>query len=976
MTEAGRESYWRSLERLERLAADQGEFPDDAELKAQGMARRRMLQLMGASFALAGLASCRRPEETIVPFVRAPEGYVPGAVRRFATTMPLGRASFGAVVESREGRPIKIEGNGLHPASRGAASAWMQAAILDLYDPDRLAGVLARGEGAFEPSSWEDFAEAWRSLAPALERKRGRGLAVLTTPFASPALARLAGLFRERFPEAAWVAYEPLGDENLHRGMELLTGRPLQPIYHLDRARRVLSLDADFLLKETGALTWARDFAASRRDPDEMGRLYVVESTLTLTGANADHRIALSSRDITDFTRRLAKRILKPDLELAPLPDAIAEAADAIAADLESFPERALIVAGRSQPPEVHAIALAMNEALGAFGSTLTLASLSDEARESTPALTRLAGEMARGEIETLAILGGNPVYDAPADLDLASGVSRVGHVIHLSTHANETSRLAHWLLPEAHFLEAWGDARSLDGTPSLIQPLVHPLHGGKSVLEVLSVFVQDAMSDGFGLVRDAWIPGILGEDDVERKWGRALHDGVYAEATSSETVAIDRARMKEATRSLGRPTERPDGLVGIELAFTLSSSVHDGRFANNGWLQELPDPVTKLTWDNAALVSPRTAAELGLKAGDVVTLSLEGRSLDAPVLVLPGQADRAIALALGYGRTSAGRVGDGVGANANAIRTSGSPFVATGVRLTRTGRRHALAITQEHGSMEGRDLVRESPSHDSHDRKHSEPPLPLWPLWTPPAATGEHQWGMAIDLSSCQGCNACITACQAENNIPLVGKEQVLRGREMHWLRVDRYFAGEPENPRVVFQLVPCMHCENAPCEQVCPVGATVHDSEGLNAMVYNRCIGTRYCSNNCPYKVRRFNFFNYTKELPEIVSMAMNPDVTVRSRGVMEKCTYCVQRIHEVKRSAKLEGRTLADGEVKTACQETCPAEAITFGDVSDPESRVSALKASGRNYVLLEELHHRPRTSYLTKVRNPNPSWRLDG
>ena len=462
----------------------------------------------------------------------------------------------------------------------------------------------------------------------------------------------------------------------------------------------------------------------------------------------------------------------------------------------------------------------------------------------------------------------------------------------------------------------------------------------------------------------------------MERKWGRALHDGVYAEATSSETVAIDRARMKEATRSLGRPTERPDGLVGIELVFTLSSSVHDGRFANNGWLQELPDPVTKLTWDNAALVSPRTAGELGLETGDVVTLSLEGRSLDAPILVLPGQADGAIALALGYGRTSAGRVGDGVGANANAIRTSGSPFVATGVRLTRTGRRHALAITQEHWAMEGRDLVRESPSHDSHDGKHPEPPLPLWPLWTPPAATGEHQWSMAIDLSSCQGCNACITACQAENNIPLVGKEQVLRGREMHWLRVDRYFAGEPENPRVVFQPVPCMHCENAPCEQVCPVSATVHDSEGLNAMVYNRCIGTRYCSNNCAYKVRRFNFFDYTKELPEIVSMAMNPDVTVRSRGVMEKCTYCVQRIHEAKRSAKLEGRTLADGEVKTACQETCPAEAIVFGDVSDPESRVSALKAGGRNYVLLEDLNHRPRTSYLTKVRNPNPSWRFDG
>jgi molybdopterin-containing oxidoreductase family iron-sulfur binding subunit len=965
---AASDRYWRSLERREVASAGSKEFPEGVDLAPEGLPRRRLLQMMGASFALAGLASCRRPEETIVPFVQAPEDYAPGAVHRYATTITLGRAAFGAIVESREGRPVKIEGNPLHPASRGASSAWMQAAILELYDPDRASGVLKHGgrEAAFEASSWEDFAEFWRSLAPTLEERRGRGLAVLTTPSASPALTRLAGLFRERFPQALWVAYEPLPDENVHRGAELLIGRPLRPIYHFDRSRRILSLDADFLLKETGSLTWSRDFATSRRNPDDMSRLYVVESTLSLTGANADHRIPLPSREVAGFARLVAKRILKLDMEVEPLSGEVAAAADAIAVDLESSYGRSLIVAGRNQAPHVHALALALNEALGALGSTLTVAPVSEVGCGSTEALAHLAGEMNRGEIETLAVLGGNPAYDAPGDLELASALSKVPRVVQLSTHENETSRFAHWLLPEAHFLEVWGDARSLDGTPSLIQPLL----GGKSVLEVLSLLVHGAMTEGPSLVRDAWIPGILGEDDVENKWSRAVHDGVYLETASTEAITIDGSRIEEVIRSLPPSGEVRDAL---ELSFTLSSSVYDGRFANNGWLQELPDPITRLTWDNAALLSPRTAAELGVETGDVVTLSLESRSLDAPVLVLPGQADGSIALALGYGRTAAGRVGDGIGTNANAIRTSRSPFFATGVRLTKAGRRHALAMTQEHWSMEGRDLVRESPSHDSHDGRHSEPPLPLW---TPPALTGEHQWGMAIDLSSCQGCNACITACQAENNIPIVGKDQVLRGREMHWLRVDRYFVGEPEAPRVAFQPVPCMHCENAPCEQVCPVGATVHDAEGLNAMVYNRCIGTRYCSNNCAYKVRRFNFLNYTKGLPEIISMAMNPDVTVRSRGVMEKCTYCVQRIHESKRSAKLEGRALADGEVKTACQETCPAEAITFGDVSDPESRVSSLKASGRNYVLLEELNHRPRTSYLTKVRNPNPSWRLGG
>ncbi|MFQ5789283.1 MAG: TAT-variant-translocated molybdopterin oxidoreductase [Acidobacteriota bacterium] len=994
MSQAGThqdKKYWRSLERLLDSPAlrDQlaGEFPEGAVDPPSGMSRRSLLKLMGASFALAGLASCRRPEEAIVPFVKAPEDLVPGVPKQYATTMPFGTSAYGVLVESHEGRPTKVEGNRLHPSSQGAASSWMQAAILDLYDPDRSPRVLERVDGNFHASTWARFIDSWQRTASEMEASGGTGLAVLVEAYSSPALSRLAALFQERFPKARWVVYEPVGDENLFEGLRLATGKAYRPVYHLEKAKRMLALDSDFLSAESESVRSAKGFAAGRKVTsrgDEMNRLYVVESTMSLTGANADHRLALRSAQIPALCAALALELrdlglpldLPREVSPLPLPRTALLKLKTIARDLARWPGQALVLAGRRQPPELHALVFAVNRAIGALGRTFSLGELRDVGWGKTSDLCALVEEMNQGRTSTLVLLGGNPAYNAPADLDFEEALQRVKQTIQLSTGRNETSRLADWHLPQAHFLEAWGDARSREGLVSIIQPLIAPLFEARSLLEVLGVLVRDQASDGFGLVRDAWLGGVLGDEDVEARWNRALHDGILEAGTLPLVTATleEGAAERAFTALLGAPPANES--EGFEIVFTPSHAVFDGRFANNGWLQELPDPVTKLTWDNAVLVSPGTAGELQIKTGDRVRLELRGRQLEAPVFVLPGQADGSVALALGYGRTAAGRVGDGVGVNAYLLRHSKALHFDGGLRIQPTRRSHPFAQTQEHWEMEGRDLVREASLDEYRQGSHfasrrQDEPRPL-PLWQEHSYSEGYQWGMAIDLGACVGCNACVTACQAENNTPIVGKEQVARGREMHWLRVDRYFAGAASDPEVVFQPVPCMHCENAPCEQVCPVAATVHDREGLNSMVYNRCIGTRYCSNNCPYKVRRFNFFNYTKDLPETVRMAMNPDVTVRSRGVMEKCTYCVQRINETKIKAKQAGRSVRDGEIQTACQQTCPTEAIVFGDINDLESRVTQLKGQDRNYVLLEELHHKPRTSYLAKLRNPNPEW----
>ncbi|MGD9765324.1 MAG: TAT-variant-translocated molybdopterin oxidoreductase [Candidatus Binatia bacterium] len=980
MSGARERHYWKSPGELNGSAEFQEwrerEFLAGAADAPDGITRRTMLQLAGASLCLAGFASCRRPVESIVPYVNAPEQIVPGVPLRYATAMPVGANALGLVVESHEGRPTKIEGNELHPASRGAASAWAQAAIYGLYDPDRARALVRRGGAATTAPTWKDFAEHWTKIHAELGADQGAGFAVLLEPYNSPTTARLVAKLRERFPAARIVAFAPLGDENAYAGIAAAAGAAYEPAYHFDRARVILSLDADFLLADRDAVRHARGFADGRRmaaPGDAMNRLYAVESALTITGVAADHRLRLPSSRIAAFTAALAA-----ELGLAPAGAAATEIDGkwlaAVARDLKQNAGQSLIVAGAHQPAAVHAAVACLNNALGSIGTTVTYTDAIDSARSRTDDLRQLVADMHGGRMKTLVVMGGNPAYDAPADFDFAAALAKVPNRIRLGAYVDETSAACEWHLPEAHFLEAWGDARAVGGTLSVVQPLIAPLFGGKSAIEVLALLESGEERPGYDLVRETWQP-LLGAN-FERAWSRALHDGVLADSEQTPVaIQIDMAALDALVGSALVTAPAPTA-ERLELVFRPSAAVYDGRFANNAWLQELPEPVTKLTWDNAALLSQATASALGVNSGDLVRLTLRDRQVDAAALVLPGSADHSVTLALGYGRQAAGRVGNGTGFDVYRLRTSESPGFDLGLQLQRLGGTYPLSVTSQHWSMEGRVIAQQAPldeyrRHPALAREHEEHLPPQKSPWEEHRYATSPQWGMTIDLNSCIGCNACIVACQSENNIPVVGKDQVARGREMQWIRVDRYFAGRPEAPdSIIFQPVPCQQCENAPCEQVCPVAATVHDQEGLNVMVYNRCIGTRYCSNNCPYKVRRFNFYNFTVDMPRTLELAQNPDVTVRSRGVMEKCSYCVQRVNRGKIDAKLAGRELADGDVKTACQQTCPTQAIQFGNLRDPQSTVVALKASERNYNLLPELNARPRTTYLLRLRNPNP------
>jgi molybdopterin-containing oxidoreductase family iron-sulfur binding subunit len=1044
-------TYWRSLAQIEGRpeARDflEREFPEGASELPDGITRRDMMMLLGASLSLAGVAGCRRPVEEIVPYVTAPEEIVPGIPRYYATTMPFRRSAYGLVVESHEGRPTKIEGNPSHPSTLGASSSLVQASVLGLYDPDRSQSVTLKGAR----KSWNDFVTAWGQLAEAHTADGGASLAVLSESFSSPTLARLVSELRNRSPKLQWATYDAVSDESRLAGLRHATGRDLDLVLRLDRAAVILALDADPLLTDPEMIRHARGFADGRRagaSGGAMNRLYAVEGVYSLTGAMADHRLRLESRQIAPFLGALAARLGAPGARSftgAGVAGVDARWIDAVAKDLAANRGKGLIVAGERQPPAVHAAVCALNTHLGNTGATVSYHETKDAALPSVSSLTSLVSSMKAGAVQTLVILGGNPVFDAPADLDFASAMAKVPHSIALGHAVDETSSKAEWHIPRAHYLESWGDARAVGGMLSVVQPLILPLFGGRTPVEVLGLMVGGKDRPGYDIVRETWKP-ILGEAEFDKKWNRVLHDGLLAGSGLPEVVPnlagepfaelarlIGRLRAGGASASAQSATARPrrssksevgsaspaeasaeagagagaagsrqaaaGSPGGLELVFLPSPSLHDGRFANDGWRQELPDPLTKLTWDNPALVSPKTAEGLGIATEDVVRLEYAGRLLELPVWVLPGMADGVVALTLGYGRQRAGRIGSGVGFDTFKVRVSKAPGFDSGVRLTKLGRRYALSATQDHGSMEGRPLVREATvgerrsemaasaqgeaghaADSEHGPKGEKVPGALgvfeeephhFSLWKEHTYDHGPQWGMTIDLNACIGCNACMTACQSENNVPVVGKTQVAKGREMHWLRVDRYFSGDPTgSPEIVFQPVPCMHCEDAPCEQVCPVAATVHDGEGLNVMVYNRCIGTRYCSNNCPYKVRRFNFFNFTKDTPDVLRLAMNPDVTVRARGVMEKCTYCTQRINRTKIDAKLAGRELRDGDVKTACQQACPASAIEFGNLRDGSSRVAKAKADPRNYALLDELNTRPRTTYLSKVRNPNP------
>ncbi|HVH54735.1 MAG TPA: TAT-variant-translocated molybdopterin oxidoreductase [Vicinamibacterales bacterium] len=1021
-------TYWRSLAQVEDhpefRAALQREFPEGASELTDGITRRDMMMLVGASLSLAGLAGCRRPVEEIVPYVAAPEDTVPGIPRYYATTMPFRRSAYGLIVESHEGRPTKIEGNPSHPTTLGASSARIQASVLGLYDPDRSQSVTLKGAR----KTWKDFVAAWEQLSQAHAADGGAGLAVLSESFASPTLARLVSDLRARYPRVQWATYDAISDENRVAGLAAATGRSLDLLLRLDRAAVILALDADPLLTDPEMVRHARGFAQGRRAgaastllepqgrPEQgrgatgsgqaMNRLYSVEGVYSLTGAMADHRLRLESRQIAPFLATLAARLGAggaASLAGAALPGVDPRWIDALAKDLLANRGKGVIVAGERQPASVHAAVCALNAFLGNTGATVSYYETKDAALPSVSSLDSLVSAMKAGTVQTLVVLGGNPVFDAPVDFDFASALSKVPHTIALGHSVDETSARVEWHIPRAHFLESWGDARAVGGTLGVVQPLILPLFDGRSPVELLGLMAGGQDRPGYDLVRETWKP-ILGEAEFDRKWNRVLHDGLLS---GSELPEVAPGLKGEPYAELGRtivdgasPQAAAGSAGALEVVFLPSPSLHDGRFANDGWLQELPDPLTKLTWDNPALVSPKTAETLGLTGGDVVRLDHAGRSLELPAWIVPGMADGVVALTLGYGRAHAGRVGSGVGFDTFTLRGSQASGFASGVTLTRLGRKHPLSATQEHGSMEGRPIVRESTLSELRAAEASSPAqaegahvaeaphagkegrVPEAPgvfeeephhfsLWKEHTYDQGQQWGMTIDLNTCIGCNACMVACQSENNVPVVGKVQVAKGREMHWIRVDRYFSGEPSGgPEVVFQPVPCMHCEDAPCEQVCPVAATVHDAQGLNVMVYNRCIGTRYCSNNCPYKVRRFNFFNFTKDTPSILQLGMNPDVTVRARGVMEKCTYCTQRINRTKIDAKLAGRAVHDGDVKTACQQACPASAIEFGDLRDGSSRVAKAKADPRNYALLDELNTKPRTTYLAKVRNPNP------
>jgi MoCo/4Fe-4S cofactor protein with predicted Tat translocation signal len=964
--------YWRSLDELAGTPEFQEllhrEFPQGASELLDPVSRRTFVKLMGASLALAGVTACtRQPAEKIVPYVRQPEEIVPGKPLYFATAMPLAGYATPLLVESHEGRPTKVEGNPDHPVNRGSTDVFAQASILGLYDPDRSRTLTDRGE--IKP--WGVFLSALKAAVEAKRALGGDGIRLLTGSVTSPTLADQLRQLLAEFPAIKWHQWEPAGRDEAREGARLAFGEHVDVHYRLDRAQVIVALDADLLASGPHSLRYAREFAEGRRVTGgrrEMNRLYAVEPTPSATGTIADHRLPLQAGAIGPFALALAAALGVPGASAGSAAPEVASWIAPLARDLQRHRGASVVVVGDAQPAAVHAVAHAINQALGNIGETVVgTDSVEASPTDQLASLRALARDMEAGKVDTLVILESNPVYTAPVDLKFGDRLAKVPLRIHLGLHGDETAALCHWHIPAAHDLESWGDARAADGTVSIVQPLIAPLYGGRSAHEMLGAMVSaQAGQSGYDIVRAYWQQrtGLSGAP-FDKFWRKALHDGLVP-GTAAPARAVS-ARPVDAA-ALG-----PAG-KGLEVVFRADPSVHDGRFANNGWLQELPKPHTKLTWDNAALMSPGTALKLGVKSEQVVEIGYRGRTLKAPVWVLPGQAPDSVTLHLGYGRTRAGRVGNGAGFNAYAIRTSEAPWSDHGVSVRPTGERYALATAQNQQAMEGRAIVRSASLEqfkDKPDFAHhlAEAPKKSFTLY-PEVEYKGYAWGMTIDLNTCTGCNACVVACQAENNIPVVGKTEVGRGHKMHWLRVDRYYTGDPERPTAYNQPVPCMQCENAPCEVVCPVAATSHSPEGLNDMTYNRCVGTRYCSNNCPYKVRRFNFLLYQDWETPTLKMLRNPDVSVRSRGVMEKCTYCVQRINTAKIEAEKDGRPVRDGEIVTACEASCPSQAIVFGNINDRNSRVAKLKAEPLNYGVLEELNTRPRTTYLAAVRNLNP------
>jgi molybdopterin-containing oxidoreductase family iron-sulfur binding subunit len=959
--------YWRSLEELAGSEEFQEmmhrEFPKGASEWLDDFSRRGFLKTMGASLALAGLTGCTRmPITEIVPYVRQPENVVPGRPMFYATAFTLGGYASPILVESHLFRPTKVEGNPQHPASLGGTDVYAQASVLDLYDPDRAQNVTYMGD----VRSWNAFMEAARGPMSVQKSMAGSGVRILTQTVTSPTLAGQIRDYLAAYPQAKWHVYEPIHRDNVYEGAKLAFGEVVETRYDLSKADVIVSLDADFLYAGfPGSARYTRDFAA-RRNPDaNMNRLYVIESTPSSTGMKADHRLPVKASDVERVARDIAASVRVPGVVSER------EGWNLAAVDLLRHKGSSVVIAGDHQSPVVHALAHAINDVLGNVGKTVFYTEPVDaNPVNRSESLHSLVEDMRAGKVDLLLILGGNPAYDAPAELEFASALksNAVNLKVFLGTHRNETAELCQWHVPEAHYLESWSDARAYDGTVSIVQPLIEPLYGGKTAHEMITILAGQSGLTGRELVQSYWQKHAGA--DFDAFWRKSLHDGWVGGTTyAPKNVTLKAASFPESPASSGGD---------YELNFRRDPSIYDGRFANNGWLQELPKPLTKLTWDNPIMIGPAMAERLKLNFKDVAELEGNGKKVKGAVWIQAGHPDNSITVFLGYGRTHAGRVGSGTGFDVYPLRTSQTPWFGAGAKLTSTGETYDLASTQGYQTMETpvgeRPLVQERSleeyKKEPNFAKEGEPREDLT-LYKPFDYSKEtYSWGMAIDLNACVGCNNCIVACQSENNIAVVGKEQTLKGRHMHWLRVDAYYNGPRDNPKGFFQPVPCMQCEDAPCELVCPVQATIHSSEGLNDMVYNRCVGTRYCSNNCPYKVRRFNFLLFSDwETPQFKLMR-NPDVTVRSRGVMEKCTYCVQRISEKRIDAERADSTIREGDLQTACQQSCPANAIVFGNLNDPNSQVNKWKAHARNYSLLGELNTRPRTTYLAEVRNPNP------
>jgi MoCo/4Fe-4S cofactor protein with predicted Tat translocation signal len=1001
---------WRSLEQLAGTPEFEEmlhrEFPRHASEWPEGVSRRGFLQLASASLALAGLTGCtRQPIEKIVPYVRKPEELIPGKPEFYATALTHEGYALGVLAESHMGRPTKIEGNPDHPASLGATDAFAQAAVLSLYDPARSQTISRAGRAG----TWGALSSELNAALQAQQALGGAGVRLLTGTVTSPTMAAQIQQIRTRFPNLRWHRWEPAGRRQSFVAAVRAFGRPLETRYDFSKADVILAIDSDALTMGPGNVRYQRDYSAKRRvragqPQGQMSRVYCVESHPTNTSTVADHRLQLPPAEVEAFVLALAQALGVAGGAAGTLPEKAAQWLPQVVRDLQAAPGRSLVLGDEYCSPALQVLIHGINQRLGNVGSTV----LHTEPVEVDPvdhlvSITELVRDMNAGRVEVLVMLDANPVYTAPADLNFVSALEKVPLRIHHGLYAEETSAYSHWHIPAAHELEAWSDARSFDGTVSIIQPLIEPLFEGRSAHEVLALLANQPDATGYDIVRQHWqtlLPG-----DFEGAWRRALHDGLLPNtqvppAGAAVAGGAVQQAATEVVRSVQQARQQQDR---VTLCFRPDPTIWDGRYATNVWLQELPKPMTKLVWDNALLLGPATAGRLGIGQEETVEVVWKNRALQAAAWILPGMADGVATLTLGYGRertgAEEGKGNEGLGFNAYALRTSDALWTAPGVEIRPLGGRYIFASTQNHHLIESgvqgitkegqisedseiriaseeaqrRQVVRvgtlralrENPEFMQDHRETPEPEMTMYPRYEYKG----HAWGMAIDLNVCTGCSSCVVACQAENNIPVVGKDQVTRGREMHWLRVDRYFYGDLEEPTVHNQPVPCMHCENAPCEVVCPVAATAHSDEGLNDMVYNRCVGTRYCSNNCPYKVRRFNFLRYSERESPLYRMLYNPDVTVRMRGVMEKCTYCVQRIEQAKIESKVENQQIPPNRLQTACQQACPTQAIVFGDINDNEWDVTKWKADPLNYGLLEELNTRPRTTYLAKVRNAN-------